>query len=55
MPVIGHARMREFVHQWTKWPPWSVRLSLLLAIGFGAFLVYTSALAASIAVERFLG
>ena len=55
MPVIGPARMRKVVHQWTKWPTWSVRLSLLLAIGFGAFLVYSSALAAAIGMERFLG
>ena len=43
LAVIGHARMRKFMHQWTRWPTWFVRASLLLVIGFGAFLIYATA------------
>ncbi len=52
IPAIGRFRMLRFVNSWTRWPPWSVRLSLLVAIGFGAFLIYASALAAAIGAER---
>jgi hypothetical protein len=41
--LIGHSRMQRFIHRWTAWPAWFVRLTLLLLIGFGALLIYAAA------------
>ena len=42
LALIGHARMQRFMHQWSTWPLWFVRLSLLVVISFGAFLTYAA-------------
>ncbi len=42
LALIGPARMQRFMHRWTTWPIWFVRLSLLFAISFGALLTYAA-------------
>lgn len=39
--ILGRARLRRFVAWWFRWfTPLGVRLWLLIAVAFGAFLIY---------------
>ena len=42
VPLLGYLRLAQFVEWWARQPPWLVRTWGLVAVAFGAFLVYAA-------------
>ncbi|MEX0715288.1 MAG: hypothetical protein WD066_01810 [Planctomycetaceae bacterium] len=40
LPVVGFHRLRRFIDWWARRPYWMIRGWALLAVAFGAFLIY---------------
>jgi hypothetical protein len=39
-PIVGRARLREFLESLASWPPWAIRLPCLLGVAMGGFLLW---------------